>query len=364
LLLRSFDLMSRVDAGVKTDHVLTFTVGRRRSDPTFVATSLERLRALPGVQRAAITSALPITGRANGAWFNRIDRPLPDNVQPTGEAWRIVTPDYFATVGIRLSAGRLPTESDRKESPAIVVNEALVKKYYPNENPLGKPVYLGAPDNRFFPSAPIVGVVADTHDAGLGVGAVPTVYIPYNLFPGGMSYTYVLKTVSDPLSVVSSARGVIRALDPALPIRRVRTFDDVLNAAVAPARWSATLLGTFAGVALVIAVLGIFGVLSYLVAQRTRELGIRIALGASPLAVQRFVMMRGVVLVGLGVAIGVAGAAALTRFMTSLLYGVTAMDPLTVTAVAALLIAAAVLAKYIPARRATRVDPVVALRDT
>jgi putative ABC transport system permease protein len=362
LLLRSFDLMSRVDAGVKTDHVLTFTVGRRPSDPAFVATSLARLRALPGVRSVAITSSLPITGRGNGAWFNRIDRPLPDNVQPTGEAWRIVTPDYFATVGIRLAAGRLPTEADRRETPAIVVNEALVKKYYPNENPLGKPAYLGAPDNRFFPSAPIVGVVGDTHDAGLGVAPLPTVYIPYGVFPGGMSYTYVLKTTSDPASVVSSARDVIHELDPTLPIRRVRTFDDVLTAAVAPSRWSATLLGTFAGVALVIAVLGVFGVLSYLVAQRTRELGIRIALGASTMAVQRFIMARGMLLVGFGVAIGIVGATALTRFMTSLLYGVTPTDPLTLGGVAALLVGAAGLATYIPARRATRVDPMVALR--
>jgi putative ABC transport system permease protein len=362
LLLRSFDLMSRVDAGVKTDHVLTFTIGRRHSDPSFVATSLDHLRAIPGVRSAAMTSSLPVTGRGNGAWFNRIDRPLPENVQPTGAAWRIVTPDYFATVGIRLDAGRLPTDADRKESPAIVVNEALVKKYYPNENPLGKPVYLGAPDNRFFKSAPIVGVVADTHDAGLGVAALPTVYIPYAVFPGGMSYTYVLKTAGDPGTAVSPARNVIHALDPTLPIRRVRTFDEVLAEAVAPARWSATLLGTFASVALVMAVLGVFGVLSYLVSQRTRELGIRIALGASTSEVQRLVVMRGLSLVAVGLALGVVGAIALTRFMTSLLYGVTPTDPLTFAGVAAALTVAALMAAYLPARRATRVDPVIALR--
>jgi predicted permease len=362
LLLRSFDLMRRVDPGVNTDRVLTFTIGRRHSDPTFVTTSLDRLRTLPGVQSVAITSGLPISGRGNGAWFNRIDRPLPANVQPTGEAWRVVTPDYFATVGIRLEAGRLPTTADRKESPAIVVNEALVKKYYPNENPIGKPVYLGAPDNRFFDSAPIVGVVADTHDAGLGVDALPTVYIPYGVFPAGMPYSYVLKTASDPASVVSSARGVIHELDPTLPIRQVRTLDDVLSTAIAPARWSATLLGVFAGVALVLAVLGVFGVLSYLVAQRTRELGIRIALGASAMAVRRFVVLRGLALVTVGLVIGIAGALALTHFMTSLLFGVTPTDPPTLIGVATVLAAAALIASYLPARRATKVDPIVALR--
>ena len=362
LLLRSFNRMLHVNPGVQTDHVLTFTIGRRHSDPAFVSSTLERMRALPGVRNAAITNELPLSGRSSGAWYNRIDRPLPDNIQPTGEAYRVVTTDYFAATGIALKAGRLPDENDRRESPAILVNEALVKKYYPGEDPLGKPVYLGAPDNRLFKSAPIVGVVGDTHDAGLGVDALPTVYIPYNVFPAGFSYTYVLRTSVDPLSVMASARRVIHDLDPSLPIRRVRTLDDVLSAAVAPARWSATLLGVFAAVALLIAVLGVFGVLSYVVAQRTRELGIRIALGAPASALRRSVVLRGLALVGIGVGIGAVGAAVLTRFMASLLYGVEPTDPATFAVVASLLALASIAASYVPARRATRVDPIVALR--
>lgn len=362
LLLRSFDRMLRVDPGVRTDHVLTFSIGRRRSDPAFVAASLDRMRAIPGVKTVAITSVLPLTGRASGAWYNRIDRPLPDNVQPTGEAYRVVTSDFFATTGIALRAGRLPNENDRKDSPAIVVNEALVKKYYPNEDPLGKPVYLGAPDNRLVDHAPIVGVVGDTRDAGLGLDPLPTVYIPYAVFPAGFSYTYVLRTSVEPTSVMNAARDVVHALDATLPIRRIQTFDDVYAAASAPARWSATLLGVFAGVAFVVAVLGVFGVLSYLVAHRTRELGIRIALGASAASVRGFVVARALGLVGVGVTVGILGAMMLTRFMASLLYGVEPTDRLTFAAVAAMLTIAGIAASYLPARRATQVDPIVALR--
>jgi putative ABC transport system permease protein len=362
LLLRSFALMARVNPGVETHNVLTFAIGRRKATPTFLPSALDALGALPGVKSVAATSQIPIAGRGIGAWFNRIDRPLPDNVQPTGEAYRVVTPSYFATVGIPLKLGRLPTDGDRREAPAIVVNEALVRKYYAHENPLGKPVYLGAPDNRLFDSAPIVGIVGDTHDAGLDVDPLPTIYIPNGLMPTWPFFSFVIRTSGDPTTIVASARKIVHDLDPAVPIRRVRTLDDILSDAVAPARWSATLLGVFAGVALVMAILGVFGVLSYVVSQRTRELGIRIALGASTSAVRRLVVMRGLSLVAVGLALGVACALGLTRFMASQLYGVTPTDPTTLIGVAALLVSAALVATYVPARRATRVDPIVALR--
>jgi ABC-type antimicrobial peptide transport system permease subunit len=180
--------------------------------------------------------------------------------------------------------------------------------------------------------------------------------------PTWPSLSYVVRTVGNPTGVMPAARAVIRELDPNLPVRNVRTMDDVLATAVAPARWSSTLLGVFAGVALVIAVLGVFGVLSFVVTQRTREIGIRIALGATPGNVRRMVVVRGLGLSALGLALGIAGAGWLTRFMESLLYGVTATDPLTYAAVAGLLVVTSVLASYLPARRATRVDPILALR--
>jgi len=275
---------------------------------------------------------------------------------------RIVTREYFATVGQQLKMGRLLDANDRIEVPAIVVNEALVKKYYPGENPLGKPVYLGAPDNRLFDHAPIVGVVADTRDAGLGSDPLPTVYIPLAVMPTAPSMSFVIRTIGDPTSLVAASRAVIRTADPAIPVRNVKTLDEVVSAAVAPARWSTMLLGVFAGVAVVMAVLGVFGVLSFIVTQRTRELGIRIALGASSTSVRRLVVGRGLVLVFGGLGLGVMGAFALTRFMSTLLYGVTPTDPLTFSGVAAVLLAAAAVASYLPARRATRVDPIIALR--
>jgi predicted permease len=283
-------------------------------------------------------------------------------VKPTGEAYRVVTPEYFATMGIPLRRGRLLEASDRAGVPVVLVNEALAKKYYPNEDALGKQIYLGAPDNRLFDRGTIAGVVGDTRDAGLGSDPLPTVYIPLAVMPKWPAMSYVIRTTGEPRSVIGAARNAVRELNANLPVRGVLTMDEVLATAVAPARWSSVLLGVFAGVALVIAVLGVFGVLSFIVTQRTREMGIRIALGAAPGQLRRMVVARGMRLVMVGLALGGLGAAWLSRFMGSLLYGVTATDPITYAGVAVVLLGAALVASYLPARRATRVDPILALR--
>jgi ABC-type antimicrobial peptide transport system permease subunit len=205
-------------------------------------------------------------------------------------------------------------------------------------------------------------VVGNTRDAGLGSDPLPTVYIPLAVMPTWPRFSYAIKTTGHPGAVAASAREAIRAIDPSLPVRNVRTVDAVLAESVAPARWSMTLLAVFAGVALVMAALGIFGVLSFVVTQRTRELGIRIALGAAPAAVRRMVVGQGLALVVAGLALGLAGASALTRVMTSLLYGVEPTDPITYAGVIGLLVTIAALASWLPARRATRVDPIIALR--
>jgi predicted permease len=362
LLLRSFALLQRVDPGVRREGLLTFSIRLSQPNPTFFPRALARIEALPGVRAAALVSQLPVTGRGIGAWLNRIDRPLPAGVNPTGEAYRVVTPEYFSTIGIVLERGRLLQSTDSKDAPAVVVNAALVRKYYRDEEPLGKPIYLGAPDNRLFQRASIVGVVSDTRDAGLGNSPLPTVYIPTTVMPWWNRFSFVVRTQQDPIAVASAVRAAVREIDATLPVRDMQTMETVLSTAIAPARWSTALLGVFAGIALVIAVLGVFGVLSYIVTQRTRELGIRIALGAAPGQVRRMVVRRGLALGGAGIAAGFVASVLLTRFMASLLFGVTPTDPLTFAGVAMLLALAAVLASYLPAARATRVDPMCALR--
>lgn len=368
LLLRSFALLQQVDSGVRTDRLVTFSVRLPTPNPTFVSTSLERIGALPGVRSVAVVSQLPVTGRGIGAWFNIIDRPTPANETPPGEAYRVVTPEFFATTGVPLRRGRLFTSADRLEAPAVIINEALARKYWPNDDPLGKLVYLGAPDNRLFQQGTIAGVVGDTRDGGLGAEPLPIVYIPLAVMPAWPEFSYVIRMAGDPGSdlglgsIVASARREIRALDPTLPIRNVQTMNEVLRDSVAPQRFSMTLLSVFAGLALVMAALGVFGVLSFLVSQRTRELGIRIALGAAPGRVRAMVVGQGMRLALIGVGVGVVGALAATRLMSSQLFGVTNSDPVTYVAVSVLLIGIAGVATYLPARRATRVDPMVALR--
>jgi putative ABC transport system permease protein len=362
LLLRSFDLLRRVNPGVRPDHVMTFSVRfTDRKQSTYLA-ALERIRVMPGVASAALVSQIPITGRGIGAWFNSVDKPLPPDVKPAGEAYRVVTPEFFRTVGISLRRGRLLETTDRLEAPVVVINEALARKYYHNESPLGRQIYLGAPDNRLFKQGTIVGVVADTRDAGLASDPLPTVYIPAAVMPDWTYFSYVVHAEGDPASVVSGARTIIRELDPGAPLRSVSSMDDVVAAAVAPARWSTTLFGVFAALALAIAVFGVFGVLSFVVAQRTKELGIRIALGASSRQVRALVVRSALLLVVSGAALGLLGAMILTRFMTTLLYGIAPTDPVTYAGVAVVLGMSALVASYLPARRATRVDPIVALR--
>src|SRR4029079_7352306 len=219
-----------------------------------------------------------------------------------------------------------------------------------------------APDNRPFDSAPVVGVVGDTRDVGLGSDPLPTVYIPVPVMRGWPFFTVVIRHAGDAAPIVASARRAIHDIDATVPITNVQSLEDVVSNATAPARWSTTLVGAFAGVALVTAILGVFGVLSYTVTQRARELGIRIALGASSGGVQRLVLSRGLALVGAGLMVGLAGAFVLTRFMQSLLYGVTPTDPITCVGVGTLVILAAAAASLIPAHRATRIDPITALR--
>jgi predicted permease len=360
LLIRSFARLQRVDPGFNPRGLLSFSVAG--SDSLFLRVASQRIRELPGVLSVGLTTQLPITGRGGGAWFNRIDRPVPAGQTPSGEADRVVTADFFTTLRIPVRKGRALEETDGPSSPGVVINEALAAKYYPGEDPIGKLVYLGTSTNRLFDHAAIVGVVADTRDAGMSVGSVPVVYMPLAFAPYIRSAAFVVRAEGDPLALVPSIRAAIRSIDAKAPVTQVNTMEDVVNDSFAPARWSTTLMTVFAAVALVTSVIGIFGVLSYIVAQRTRELGIRLALGATSARVQQLVLVRATVLIGVGIGLGLATAYGLTRLMRGLLFEVQPGDPLTFASVGMLLAALALLACYLPVRRATRIDPTIALR--
>ena len=372
LLIRSFALMQRVDPGFSTDRLLTFVV--RMEGPVyaqaparlaFVNGVVERLKTLPGVIDAAAGSNAPIAGRGTGAWFNIISRPVPAGTTPPAVPYRVITPDYFKTMQIPLVRGRLLTASDGLTgTPSVVISESVAKRLWGSDgqDPLGTDIYLGAPDNKLFPTAKIVGIVKDVKLAGLGSPLTDAVYGLNTLMPWWRNFTFTVRTTGDPTALAPSVRQIVRSADPQLAITALQAMTDIMSTSLAPARASMLLLALFAGVAVVMAAVGVFGVMSYTVGMRAREMGIRMALGARPSEVRRMVVSDGMRQALVGVIAGVIGAVWLTRAMTSLLFQVRPGDPLTLTAAAVLLLATAALACYLPARRATKVDPLIVLR--
>jgi putative ABC transport system permease protein len=372
LLVRSFTNLLSVPPGFEPDRLLTFTTSVPPAiykTPAERAALLERaaqaFETLPGVRSVTMSTTLPVSGRGNGAWFNMIDRPWPENQTPPGVANRVVRANYFQALGIPLRRGRYFTADDRLDGTrAVIISESVARRFWPNEDPLGHRIYLGAPQNRIVDDAEVVGIVADVKQTGLDEVSPEAIYVPHGLSPSITNIQFAIRTSTDPASLGTAVRSTLRRIDPGVPIVRMRTMDAVLAQATAPARSSMLLVGLFAAVALVLAVIGVFGVLSYTVNQQTAELGIRMALGATARNVEMLVLGQGILPVLGGIAIGVAGALALTRFMESLLFGVTPTDPATFAAASALLASIAALASYIPARRATRVDPVRVLRQS
>jgi putative ABC transport system permease protein len=368
LLIRSFLLLQRVDPGFNPERLLTFRVQvPNRYQPAervaFFERAVAELGAIPGVQSSAAINMVPVAGRGIGAWLNIVGRPPADGRNPNAVPYRVVTPGYFETAGLRLIRGRLLSESDSRERPAVVIDEALARRQWPGEDPLGREIILGAlPDDTLIPKSAIVGIVSDVKQLGLDSDPPGMVYVPHRLMPFWPTFAFMLRTTVEPGSVMPPARARIRALDPTLPISAVRTADEVIAESMVPARSSMVLLACFAGLALVMAAVGVYGVLSYTVSQRQREMGIRLALGAEPAALRALMLRHGLQQTAIGLAVGLAGALALTRLMTTLLYGVTPTDPMTFGAVVGLLATVAVLACYIPARRATKVDPVAIMR--
>lgn len=371
LLTRSLTNLMDVRPGFEPAGVLSFTVSLptavyREPDAryAFFTRALDRLQALPGVMSADASSTLPVAGRGVGAWFNQLDRPLPPTQTPPAVPYRVITPGYFTTLGIPVLEGRGLTEEDGLPGRrAVVISQAVARRFWPGESAVGASIYLGAPDNRLFPDAEIVGVVGDVKQTALDEATSEAVYIPHRLMAGWPSMSFVLRTPIEPTSLATAARTVLREIDPAVPVHDVRAAQEIVDRSLSPARSSVYLLGLFAVMALTLAVIGVFGVLSFLVAQRRAELAIRVAIGASSRAVQWLVLRQGLRQVGIGLALGLLLTVALARSFESLLFNVAPADPLTLTAVSLLFAAAAALAVWIPSRRATRVDPSAVLRE-
>jgi putative ABC transport system permease protein len=325
---------------------------------------LERVRALPGVVSAGYTTSVPLSwkGGANG-FMPEGPPPAPGVV--TNASHRQVSAAYLQTMGIALREGRYFDESDDGQAaPVLIINETMARQYWPGESALGKRIKFGqeqGPD----PWRTIVGVVADVRQMGLDAPVKAETYFPYKQISTHLFYKprdLVVRTVGDPLALVPAVRREVHAVDPDQPLSNIATMEQVLGQETGSRRLGMVLLAGFAGLALVLSALGIYGVLAYFVTQHVPEIGVRLALGARPRDILGLVLRQGMSLALVGVGLGLAAAFVLTRLMASLLFGVSATDPLTFAAIALLLTLVAFLACYVPARRATKVDPMVALR--
>jgi putative ABC transport system permease protein len=370
LLGKSLLLLDRVDPGFRTDHLLTVEVFRSMADESeganwrnwtgFYQQLLARIEALPGGESAGATLALPIEGRVwntsfkiDGRAFGRLSE------QPQADA-RIVSNNYFDVMRIPLRSGRYFSEHDTKDSPHVaVINESLAHLYWPNEDPVGRFIEMAAFGAGH---CQIVGTVGDIRQTNLSDGPAPGIYIPYTQEPMPWQ-TLAVRTKHDPTGLAGLIRHEVAGLDPGQPLGRVATLDELMEASTAQPRFRTFLLGSFAGIALLLSAIGIYGVMAYTVSRRTREVGVRMALGARPVDILKLIFGESMILTLLGVALGLVGAYAVTRVMRTLLFGVTSTDPFTFTSVTLLLCSVALLASYIPTRRAMRVDPMAALRE-
>ncbi|MCA1815291.1 MAG: ABC transporter permease [Acidobacteria bacterium] len=369
LLLKSYARLLRVDPGFDAEQVLTARLDLPEAkypdqdrQLEFARQAVGRIRALPGVESAGAVSDLPFSGSRSARSFEIEGRPTGENTMTPSADYRRATPDYFRAIGIRLVRGRAFTEGDRQGAPPVaVVNETFARRFFPGEEVLGKRVIYGDGKGKKI-TREIVGVVADVvHDDLTGERA-PEVYVPFAQHPQGEMF-FAARSAGDPLALTTALRRAVLDVDRDVPVYSVMTMRQRLDVSVAPQRFNALLLAVFAAVAVLLAGVGVFGVMSYAVAQRTHEIGIRMALGAQRRDIRRLVLSRAMRVTLVGVACGLAAALALTRLMTKLLFGVRAADPAIYFAVPAVLAAVALLACYVPARRATRVDPLVALRD-
>jgi predicted permease len=367
LMIRSFWKLQNVDPGFDTSNTLTMSVALtpiRYSEPhqqlAFFDRTIEQIRAVPGVVSVGVTTTIPLAGGGSTQPFSIEGRPTGAIAEQPMAQTRYISPDYFRTLGIPLRQGRFFTDQDRDNSvPVVIISEAMAHRFWPGENPIGKrltPSFHAEQGAR-----EIVGVVGDVKARGLDADASAMMYLAYRQSPRPY-LSFVVRTASNPESLVQPVSRAIYSIDKEQALTDVQTMDQVLTQSLSGQRFNMTLLLSFAGVALLLAAVGVYGVMNYTVTLRRRELGIRMALGAAKTDVLRLVLGQGLTLTLIGVGAGLISAYALTRLMASLLYGVTATDYLTFGSVSAMLVVVGLVASYVPARRATKVNPTIALR--
>ena len=370
LLIRSFQLLRQVDAGFTTENALTMRMvlpfpkyQKAEARRAFYDEVLRKIQEVPGIESAGMITFLPLSFNGMNFNFSIEGQPATSDSKLPFALWRVVSPDYFRAMGIPLRRGRYFDARDSVDAqPAVVINRSFAEKYWPGEEAIGKRLKVGPLDSQNA-WLTVVGVVGDVRQKGLNEQRLEF-YVPYMqerrsfMAPRDL----VVRTKSDPALIASAVRKAVWSVDKDQPVSNVRTLDQVFAAAISQERFQALMLGLFAALALLLACVGLYGVISYAVVQRTHEIGVRMALGAQPLDVLRLVIRQGMMLTLAGLVAGIVAGTFVTRVLSDLLFGVTPRDPLTFAGVPVLLLVVAFLACYIPARRATRIDPLTALR--
>jgi len=369
LLINSFLHLRNLDPGFRADHLLTMKVdlsvvkypdGERRS--VFFDEVLRRIRILPGVQSVAVAGNLPLTYNGDSATIAVEGVPDPPLDQWRDVIYRAIGPSYFSTMGIPMIRGRDFTDQDRADSKKVVViSEKTAQHYWPGQDPIGKRLKPGATTSDI-PWREVIGVVKDVRQNDFIAQPKMQMYLPYRQMKDLAANALVVRTSVEPMSLATAVRNAIWAVDKDQPVADIDTMDHIVSEAITRQRFSMLLLGIFAALALLLAAVGIYGVMSYSVAQRTHEIGVRMALGARRADVLQMTVKQGLKLVSVGMILGLVAAISLTRVLASLLYGISATDPITFICISLVLLAVAILASYVPALRATKVDPIIALR--
>jgi putative ABC transport system permease protein len=365
LLIRSFDKLMRVDPGFRPENLLTleYRLPRNKYQQSeaqwnFHRQVVERIREVPGAQSASLVGGLPFSGNGGGTGVILPDREIPPKGKEPVVRFNKAMPNYFETMGIPLIKGRFFNEQDQLNTPRVfLINQTMARRFWPDQDPVGKQIKTDADG----PTGAVIGIVGDAKHYFLGEDAQPQMYEAYSQAPGIFA-TVVVRTTVDPMSLAEPVRQAVWKVDGDQPMWKVRTVESLIDRSVANDRFLMALMGVFAALALALTIIGLYGVMSYAVSQRTQEIGVRMALGAGARNIHRMVLRQGMTLVLIGVVIGLTASWLLTRLMANLLFGVSATDSLTFGSIPLVLTLVALMACWIPARRATKVDPIIALR--